>query len=65
MSPHAKKNIMRHHYRTLPKENKNLIVSAIMADTAMKSNNTEDLSKDIFDRIKAKLIFKWPKTLID
>ena len=61
----CQKNLIKHHYKTLPRTNRNLIVSAIAMDNALKSNNRLDDEEDMFERLKAKLIFKWPKTLID
>ena len=45
--PPCQKNIMRHHYRTLPKENRNLIVTAIAMDNALKSNNANGKQRHI------------------
>ena len=54
----CQKNLIKHHYETLPKTNRNLIVSAITMDNALRSNNKIDTEEDMFERLKAKLIFK-------
>ena len=45
--------------------NKNMTVTAIATELALHPATWDDSNKGTFERIKAKLTFKWPKTLID
>ena len=42
-----------------------MIVAAIATELALHPATWDDLDKGTFERIKAKLTFKWPKALID
>ena len=62
----CQKAIIKHHFRKLPPRNKIHVVSAIAKELALgTTTTTADKETEEFDRIKARLIFKWPKTLID
>ena len=62
----CQKAIIKHHFRKLPHHNKVHVVSAITTQLALSTTTTPmDPETEEFDRIKAKLIFNWPKTLID
>ena len=62
----CQKKIIKHHFRKLPSRNKIHVVSAIATELALGTTTTKiDKETEEFERIKARLIFKWPKTLID
>ena len=42
-----------------------MIVTAIATELALHPATWDDSNRGTFERIKAKLTFKWPKTLID
>ena len=58
---HAKRDL----WRNTTCANKNMIVTAIATELALHPATWDDSNKGTFERIKAKLTFKWPKTLID
>merc|ERR1712020_823871 len=62
----CQKKIIKHHMKKLPTRNKVQVVSAITTELALGTTTTpRDEETEEFERMKAKLIFKWPKTLID
>ena len=61
----CQKAIIKHHFRKLPHQNKTHVVSAVATKLALATTTTSmDMETEEFDRIKARLIFKWPRTLL-
>ena len=62
----CQKEIIKHHFRKLPTQNKQHVVSAVSIQQALSTSTiTVDPDAEEFERMKARLIFKWPDTLIE